>query len=213
MKKQRETYRFGLSSEEKKLWRRFQKSRINSFHREIEFLLTFEEWLKIWMDSGHLQDSGRGKEKFCMARYGDKGSYIVGNVRICTNRENQDELLANPEKLIEIGSGMRGKKHRISSRKKMSRSKLGNKNALGMKHSEETRQLIGNKSKENWADPKYAKHSSDLMIEIWRDPTFREKQSKSRVLSWKSPERREAAAERMRKFNAERREGKYVDDN
>lgn len=109
MGKRRAPYRFGLSIEEKKIWRRYQKHKINAENRGIDFLLSFEEWLQIWTASGHLAESGRGKTKYCMARFGDKGACEVGNVRICTNQENQDELLRNPLKLEEIGSGMRGK--------------------------------------------------------------------------------------------------------
>lgn len=56
--------------------------------REIEFLLTFEEWLKIWVDSGHLYERGRNRGQYVMLRSGDKGPYSVENVRIALNSEN-----------------------------------------------------------------------------------------------------------------------------
>lgn len=56
--------------------------------RNIEFLLTFEEWLTIWLESGKLAQRGTGSLDYCMARHGDAGPYAIGNVRICTNREN-----------------------------------------------------------------------------------------------------------------------------
>jgi hypothetical protein len=43
--------------------------------RGIEFRLTFEEWFFIWLTSGHLHERGKGKNKYCMARNGDKGAY------------------------------------------------------------------------------------------------------------------------------------------
>jgi hypothetical protein len=206
--RKRGPYKFGLSAEERLLWRWFQKHRIRSLDRGIEFLLTFEEWLKIWTDSGHLYERGQGKEKYCMARYKDKGPYAVGNVRICKNRENQEELLANPEKLVEIGSAMRGKKHRIDTRKRMSRSKRGNQNAKGMKHSAETKEIIGAKSAANWVDPVYAAHGSEVMLSLWEDPQYRAKVSAGHQKAWDNPERRRAASERMRVRNQQRREAK-----
>ncbi len=64
----------------------FQKARAGK--RGIEFLLTFEEWLKIWEDSGHIHERGRLKHQYCMARNGDCGPYAVGNVSIITMEEN-----------------------------------------------------------------------------------------------------------------------------
>lgn len=65
----------------------FQKAR--AAKRGIEFLLTFEEWLKIWTASGHLHERGKFKHQYCMARHGDCGPYAVGNVSIVTMEENQ----------------------------------------------------------------------------------------------------------------------------
>jgi hypothetical protein len=60
----------------------------NAQAREIPFLLSYEQWLAIWTDSGKLDQRGRGAEKFCMCRFGDAGSYEVGNVFIGTGHEN-----------------------------------------------------------------------------------------------------------------------------
>jgi hypothetical protein len=57
-------------------------------YRGIAFLFTFEEWMTIWVDSGKWEERGGGLEQFCMARHNDVGAYAVGNVKICTNREN-----------------------------------------------------------------------------------------------------------------------------
>lgn len=67
----------------------FQRARAQK--RGIEFLLTFEEWLKIWMDSGHIHERGKFKHQYCMARNGDCGPYAVGNVSIMTMEKNQSE--------------------------------------------------------------------------------------------------------------------------
>jgi hypothetical protein len=59
--------------------------------RGIQFLLTFDEWKKIWEDSGHLRERGKLAHQYCMSRIGDAGPYAVGNVRIITNSENSRE--------------------------------------------------------------------------------------------------------------------------
>ncbi len=59
--------------------------------RGITFLLTFEEWKTIWLDSGKWDQRGLAVDSYCMARHGDVGPYAVGNVRICTRRENNAE--------------------------------------------------------------------------------------------------------------------------
>lgn len=59
--------------------------------RGIPFLLTFEEWLQIWEDSGHFHERGNRRNQYCMARFGDVGPYAVGNVKIILHSENSKE--------------------------------------------------------------------------------------------------------------------------
>lgn len=59
--------------------------------KKIEFLFSFEEWVKWWED--HLgpnwfQMRGRRKDQYCMCRIGDKGPYATWNVECKTCREN-----------------------------------------------------------------------------------------------------------------------------
>lgn len=56
--------------------------------RKVEFLLTFDEWLKIWIDSGQIDNRGTKRGKYVMARFGDQGPYAVGNVKIILHTEN-----------------------------------------------------------------------------------------------------------------------------
>jgi hypothetical protein len=70
-----------------KYWNAFNCAR----ERGIPFLFSFEEWLKFWIESGHYHEIGPFKGQYCMARNGDKGPYVRGNVRICTVSENHKE--------------------------------------------------------------------------------------------------------------------------
>lgn len=56
--------------------------------RGIEWLLSFEQWLAIWMASGNWENRGCGVGRFCMARHGDAGPYAVGNVTIQSSQQN-----------------------------------------------------------------------------------------------------------------------------
>jgi hypothetical protein len=81
---------YGLS-ERPAYWRQFREAVRNARARDIEFLLTYSEWLKIWQDSGHLSERGKKLGQYVMARFGDKGPYAVGNVRIIATTENLAE--------------------------------------------------------------------------------------------------------------------------
>lgn len=68
----------------------FLSQRSNAARRGIGWELTFVQWWKIWRDSGHWEQRGRG-QGYCMARIGDTGPYAVGNVEIKTIGENFSE--------------------------------------------------------------------------------------------------------------------------
>jgi hypothetical protein len=78
--------------------RAFWAQQQNAKYRGVPFLLTFEQWWDIWKKSGHWHERGRGKNKYCMARFGDKGAYEVGNVKIITNSQNSSEIVVPEEK-------------------------------------------------------------------------------------------------------------------
>jgi hypothetical protein len=76
------------ATEQAKFLKAYKMHKSNARTRKIPFLLTFEQWLAIWIESGKLDQRGRGADKFCMCRNGDIGPYEVGNVFIGTGREN-----------------------------------------------------------------------------------------------------------------------------
>lgn len=85
-------------------FKKYRRQKYSAKYRGIPFELTFDEWMKIWTGSGHWHERGRGKG-YVMARFGDKGPYAIGNVKIITNAENRreqgpfsDERLANIKK-------------------------------------------------------------------------------------------------------------------
>ena len=67
------------------------RNRVDRNGNPIEFRLTFEEWLRIWLESGHLNERGRLPHQYVMSRYNDIGHYEIGNVCIKTFSENRRE--------------------------------------------------------------------------------------------------------------------------
>ena len=66
----------------------YTQQKSNAKGRGIEVKLTFDEWKKIWIDSGKWDQRGRGANKYCMCRFGDKGCYEIGNVFIGLGKIN-----------------------------------------------------------------------------------------------------------------------------
>ena len=108
----------------------FKSQLRSSKKRGINFLLTFKEWIKIWIDSGHLHERGRGLGKYHMGRFGDKGPYAIGNVAIMLGSKNLSDankgrkLTFTKAHLVALSKGARARKH--------------------YPHSEETKQKIRN---------------------------------------------------------------------
>jgi hypothetical protein len=71
----------------------YTRQRANARRRDIPFDLTFEQWWKIWQDSGLWELRGVGRERACMSRINDEGGYSLGNVEIKLQWENRQEYL------------------------------------------------------------------------------------------------------------------------
>lgn len=127
----------------------------NASIRNIDFLLTFEEWIQIWVESGHLHERGCKRGQYCMARFGDKGPYAVGNVKIILHKDNIAEKIYKDSQRIAIkNSNLRRvyKKFRLTEeqKKKISLALKGrvkssdhiknhSESLRGFKHSAETK--------------------------------------------------------------------------
>lgn len=59
---------------------RFQKNRAEI--RGVEWKMSFDEWMKVWEDSGRWELRGRKTGCYCMCRYGDTGPYSIENIYI-----------------------------------------------------------------------------------------------------------------------------------
>jgi hypothetical protein len=54
----------------------------------VEFRLTFDEWLGLWLASGHYHERGACKGGYVLSRINDLGHYEVGNVFIQSHADN-----------------------------------------------------------------------------------------------------------------------------
>ena len=152
-------------------WRhKYCNHRGNAARRGVPFLLSFDEWMDIWSQSGHMHERGQYKGQYVMARYGDIGPYAVGNVRILTVEENRAEQKCSHE-----------------TRAKMSKSRRGNKNSFERKDTSETRErkraaLMGNThTLGRKATPEQCAEQSLRSIKMWADPERRERQRQNNL--------------------------------
>lgn len=75
---------------------KFWQHRKDAKARRISFEMTFDEWLSMWMESGHFDQRGnKTAEGFVMARKNDRGPYARGNVDIVPHRINVAERNRN----------------------------------------------------------------------------------------------------------------------
>lgn len=61
----------------------------HSKERNIEFLMSLEDWLEMWLDSGKWDQRGKEATQYQMCRFGDLGPYSKINCYIATAEENQ----------------------------------------------------------------------------------------------------------------------------
>ncbi len=64
----------------------YNQQKANARTRNIEFLLTFQEWTNFWGDD--ITKRGNGQFDLQMQRYCDIGPYAIGNIKKGTPRQN-----------------------------------------------------------------------------------------------------------------------------
>jgi hypothetical protein len=88
--------------------RAYANHKSNAKQRGIPFLLTFEQWLAIWIASGRLDERGHFKGQYVMARFKDRGAYETGNVRIITVSENGTEKKVDAKGCARMSAAQKG---------------------------------------------------------------------------------------------------------
>ena len=76
------------STEERAIRTLYQAHRGVAKQRNVPFNLSIEEWYAFWQASGHWDERGMGRGKYCMSRVNDEGPYVIGNVFIQLHTKN-----------------------------------------------------------------------------------------------------------------------------
>lgn len=82
--------------------KQFSKQRGQAKDRGIAWEFTFEQWWKVWNESGHYEKRGVRVGQYVMARFNDIGPYSTGNVEIVTCSQNVKDLMARQKVLGRI---------------------------------------------------------------------------------------------------------------
>jgi hypothetical protein len=102
---------------------KYREHKRSAIARGIEFKLTFDQWMSVWLASGHYHERGRRKGQYVMARKNDCGPYSIKNVRITTVTENHCEYPAEARGRNSKGNkGFSGRRHTKETRKRMSKA-------------------------------------------------------------------------------------------
>lgn len=72
----------------RRLHRRFLQQRANARYRDIDWRLSFDQWREWWLATGHVDERGRLRGQWVMARPGDCGAYEIGNIKCMRAEDN-----------------------------------------------------------------------------------------------------------------------------
>jgi hypothetical protein len=73
--------------------------RKNADRRNIPWELSLSQWWKVWEQSGHWNERGRGAG-YCMCRLNDTGPYAIDNVYIATGVDNMRDYWVNKRSVL-----------------------------------------------------------------------------------------------------------------
>lgn len=75
----------------RRLKRRFINQRNSCKYRGVEFRMSFEDWRDWWLASGHVDERGKLRGQWVMARRFDAGAYELGNIECKRAEDNVSE--------------------------------------------------------------------------------------------------------------------------
>ena len=107
------------------------KGKVDRLGNPVEMRLSFEQWYKVWQDSGHWEKRGSRRGMYVMSRYDDLGSYEIGNVFIQLHSDNISDAhkgrVLSKSHRAKISTSHVGLKPSDETRRKLSEAHLGMK--------------------------------------------------------------------------------------
>jgi hypothetical protein len=156
-----------LTRMEAHAYKQFYMQRTHAAQRGIAWLLTFAMWWSIWQHSGRYFLRGRGRGRYCMARFGDKGPYAVGNVHIVTNEQNQAEMgpVAIAKRLTAANRGRFGRQLSAATKAKLRTANLGKPKSLESIAKRTATRLANGSNR--WTPEAIAKRKANREAALW----------------------------------------------
>lgn len=109
----------------------YTRSKADAKRRDIEFLFTFEEWKKWWLDTGKWELRGKKSGCYQMCRKNDIGAYSIDNVYCDTVEANSALPHKGQSRPTEwkqkISSALTGKKKSVKHTQALAAARLGKK--------------------------------------------------------------------------------------
>jgi hypothetical protein len=156
--------------------KRFREQRNSAKRRGISWRLTYEQWLKIWSDSGKLARRGNRKGNYVMARFDDKGSYAVGNVKIITcQQNNRDGLIGkkrNRKNRNNIAQGIKAYWANLTPEQRAARGRAVSEG-----------QLRTGSNLKSWKNPKKRRRHHLALKRMWAKLTPKQRAIRGRAIS------------------------------
>jgi hypothetical protein len=146
--------------------RQYWAQKSNAKRRGIPFLLTYEQWYGIWKRSGHLSDRGKGTDRYCMARFHDRGAYEIGNVHIITHQQNARDKAPFSEttkQKMSVAAKLRIQRMPLHMRK-MRAARGGNSAEVRLKISRSNKGRIG-----GFTGKRHSEATKALKRRTWRN--------------------------------------------
>jgi hypothetical protein len=122
-------YLMGKNMDIKDASKKYFEQRKRANQRGIEFLITFEQWVEVWEQSGKWDQRGAGRGKYNMSRIGDTGPYAVNNVFIQSHEDNISDAHLGKVRSDKTKMKMRKPKseaHKMNMRKPKSEAHIAN---------------------------------------------------------------------------------------
>lgn len=77
----------------------YEDQRHHAKERGIDFLISYADWLEMWLTSNKWEQRGKESGQYVMCRVGDTGPYSKRNCYIGTVEQNQRDRWDGKEKI------------------------------------------------------------------------------------------------------------------